>query len=61
MWLLYWTIWVDADGVMQVRDDLYGRDQRLAAALAKSGRGPINPPKNVISTPKNVCEGCRVP
>ena len=61
VWLLYWTIWVDADGVMQVRDDLYGRDQRLAAALAKSGRGPINPPKNVISTPKNVCEGCRVP
>jgi len=24
--LLYWTVWVDEDGVLQFRDDIYGRD-----------------------------------
>jgi murein L,D-transpeptidase YcbB/YkuD len=62
VWLLYWTAWVDADGVLQIRDDLYGRDQRLAAVLA-------NPPAVAVpiasadpSTPKMVrCDGCREP
>jgi murein L,D-transpeptidase YcbB/YkuD len=30
----YWTAWVDDDGVLQLRDDLYGWDARLATALA---------------------------
>jgi murein L,D-transpeptidase YcbB/YkuD len=29
----YWTAWVEDDGTMQFRDDLYGRDRDLAAAL----------------------------
>jgi murein L,D-transpeptidase YcbB/YkuD len=30
----YWTAWVDDDGVLQLRDDVYGWDARLANALA---------------------------
>jgi len=32
--LAYWTAWVDDAGVLQVRDDVYGWDARLASALA---------------------------
>ncbi len=35
--ILYWTAWVDEGGIIQFRDDLYGHDQRLNAAL-RSGR-----------------------
>jgi L,D-transpeptidase YcbB len=31
--LLYWTVFVDKDGVVQFRNDIYGRDVRLAKAL----------------------------
>ncbi|MFC3226334.1 murein L,D-transpeptidase [Marinibaculum pumilum] len=33
--LLHWTTWRDPDGTLQFRDDLYGRDSRLAQALAR--------------------------
>jgi len=29
VYLLYWTAWVDAAGTLHLRDDIYGRDQRL--------------------------------
>jgi murein L,D-transpeptidase YcbB/YkuD len=31
--LLYWTVFVDEDGVVQFRKDIYGRDAQLAKAL----------------------------
>jgi murein L,D-transpeptidase YcbB/YkuD len=36
VYLLYWTAFVDDEGRLQVRDDPYDRDARVAAALARS-------------------------
>lgn len=33
VYILYWTAFVEADGSVQFREDVYGRDRRLAAAL----------------------------
>jgi murein L,D-transpeptidase YcbB/YkuD len=33
--LLYMTAWVDEDGTLQFRNDIYGRDRKLSAALLK--------------------------
>jgi len=35
VYLLSWTAWVDRDGALQLRDDIYGRDSALLEALAK--------------------------
>jgi murein L,D-transpeptidase YcbB/YkuD len=62
VWLLYWTLWVDGDGVLQTRDDIYERDQHLAQALSKANRSPLLPDHSQKLIPKVVnCEGCRVP
>ena len=42
VYILYWTAFVGPDGLVQFRDDVYGRDRRLAAALA-AGRRPAGP------------------
>ena len=36
VYVLYFTAFVDEDGTVEFRDDLYGRDHRLAAALEAS-------------------------
>lgn len=33
--IVYWTAFVDADGLFELRDDIYGRDERLTEALAE--------------------------
>ena len=37
--LLYWTAWAESDGSIHYRDDIYGRDKALLAAL---DQGPPN-------------------
>jgi L,D-transpeptidase YcbB len=37
VYILYWTAFVEPDGLVQFRADVYGRDRRLAAALGEEG------------------------
>lgn len=47
--ILYWTSFVDEDGPVEFRDDLYGRDARLMAALERRKPAPL---AEIISAPK---------
>lgn len=38
--MLYWTAWVEPDGTLQLRRDLYDRDGRVRAALTADPPGP---------------------
>jgi murein L,D-transpeptidase YcbB/YkuD len=40
VYLLYWTAFVDDEGRLQLREDPYDRDGRVAAALARSPVAP---------------------
>jgi len=62
VWLFYWTMWVDGDGVLQVRDDIYGRDQRLNEALNHAPSAKLEIVSTTPAQPqKTICEGCRIP
>jgi murein L,D-transpeptidase YcbB/YkuD len=50
VYLLYWTALVDDEGRLQLRDDPYDRDPRVAAALARSP-ATVAHPGSPVRTP----------
>ncbi len=54
VYLLYWTAFVDDEGKLQLREDAYDRDGRVAAALARS---PFAPPRASVPSRPAAGEG----
>jgi murein L,D-transpeptidase YcbB/YkuD len=52
VYLLYWTAFSDTEGNAEFRDDLYGRDRRLAAAMAERDNRE-RPAHNATATAAN--------
>lgn len=50
--VLYWSVYVEADGTVDFRDDLYRRDARLLAALKA-------PKRNSVGTAEHCTGACR--
>lgn len=46
IYLFYFTAWVDGDGVLQVRDDIYGYDRGISSQLAKMRQKSVQAAKN---------------
>ena len=40
IYILYWTAWVDKDGVINFRDDIYGMDRQLNMVFNGRGNSP---------------------
>ena len=40
IYILYWTAWVDKDGIINFRDDIYGRDRQLNIAINEKVTSP---------------------
>jgi murein L,D-transpeptidase YcbB/YkuD len=40
VYILYWTAWVEEDGTLQFRNDVYGRDKLIAGALEEEPPRP---------------------
>lgn len=52
VYMLYWTAWGNADGTVSFRDDIYGHDGRMVAAMARSARqGPGQVAQSARKTP----------
>ncbi len=41
VYLLYWTAWVDADGLLHFRDDIYQRDKPMMRALYQDEKASV--------------------
>ena len=41
VYLLYWTAWVDADGLLNFRDDIYQRDKPMLRALYQDEKASV--------------------
>jgi len=56
VYFLYQTAFVDENGTVEFRDDIYGRDARLAAAIAAEEHGVQAPSATAVSLMKS-CPG----
>lgn len=52
VYITYLTAWVEDDGTVQFRDDVYGHDARLAEALAQRSSGPTQAACSALSATK---------
>jgi murein L,D-transpeptidase YcbB/YkuD len=57
VYLLYWTAFVDDGGRLHFRDDVYDRDARVLAALARGSGGPTRARARVAAKPARPVTG----
>lgn len=57
VYIQYWTAWVDEEGRIQFRDDVYHRDSRLLSQLRQSAGSGSELPTPVVATELNKSTG----